>query len=82
MGQTPLVFSVISEVELPYKVFQDGDVLTAQDVNDYIMEQQVTVFDNEAARSSAIATPLHGMISYRKDNGRFYYYTGSNWRGL
>lgn len=67
---------------MPYKVFQDDNVLTAAEVNDYMMEQQITVFDNEATRSSAIASPIHGMISYRKDNGRFYVYTGTNWRGI
>lgn len=68
---------------MPFKTFVDGDILTAAEVNDYMMEQQVTVFDSASARDAAITTPLHGMISYRKDNQRFYYYTASNtWRGL
>lgn len=67
---------------MPFRLFSDGEVLTAQAVNDYMMEQQITVFDNASDRDAAITSPIHGMISYRKDNGRFYYYTGSTWRGL
>lgn len=67
---------------MPFKVFQNDTILTAQDVNDYMMEQQITVFDSASARDSAITNPLHGMVSYRKDNQRFYFYTGTNWRGL
>lgn len=67
---------------MPFKVFVNGNVLTAAEVNDYIMEQQITVFDSEAARSSAIANPVHGMVSYRKDNDRFYFWNGFRWRSF
>ena len=42
---------------LGYKVFAAGEVLTAANVNGYLMEQTVMVFDDSAARTSAIGTP-------------------------
>jgi hypothetical protein len=46
------------------KVFTAGDVLTASDVQNYLMDQSVMVFAGTAARSSAIATPTTGMTTY------------------
>ncbi len=45
------------------KVFTAGEVLTASDVNDYLMDQSVMVFAGTAARSSAIASPETGKRS-------------------
>jgi hypothetical protein len=46
------------------KVFTAGDVLTASDVQNYLMDQTVMNFAGTAARSSAIATPTTGMTTY------------------
>jgi hypothetical protein len=46
------------------KVFTAGEVLAAADVNGYLMDQTVMVFDDLAARSSAIPSPTQGMLSY------------------
>jgi len=46
------------------KVFTAGDVLTASDVQNYLMDQTNMVFAGTAARSSAIATPTTGMTTY------------------
>lgn len=64
---------------LGYKVFAAGEVLTAANVNGYLMEQTVMVFDDSAARSSAIGTPTEGMITYLKDSNGLFYYSGSAW---
>jgi hypothetical protein len=64
---------------LGYKVFAAGEVLTAANVNGYLMEQSVMVFDDSAARGSAIGTPTEGMITYLKDSNGLFYYDGSAW---
>ena len=64
---------------LGYKEFATGDVLTAADANGYLASQVVMVFASAAARTSAIASPQEGMISFRKDADAMEYYSGSDW---
>jgi hypothetical protein len=64
---------------LGFKEFTTGDVLTAADANGYLASQVVMVFANAAARTSAIASPQEGMISYLKDTNSTEYYSGSAW---
>lgn len=64
---------------LGYKEFTTGDVLTAADANGYLASQVVMVFASAAARTSAIASPQEGMISYLKDTNATQYYSGSSW---
>jgi hypothetical protein len=64
---------------LGYKEFSTGDVLTAADANGYLASQVVMVFASAAARTSAIASPQEGMISFRKDADALEYYSGSAW---
>lgn len=61
------------------KTFTAGDVLTASDVNNYLMDQTVMVFAGTAARSSAIPTPSEGMFAVTTDNDQVDYYNGSAW---
>jgi hypothetical protein len=61
------------------KTFTAGDVLTASDVNNYLMDQTVMVFGGTAARSSAIPTPSEGMFAVTTDNDELDYYNGSAW---
>lgn len=61
------------------KVFTVGEILTAANVNGYLMDQAVMVFANAAARSSAIPTPSEGMVSYRKDGAIVEQYNGVSW---
>ena len=66
---------------LGYKLFTAGEVLTAANVNGYLM-QGVMVFDDSTARSSAIGTAVaEGMASYLKDTDSFEVYDGSSWVG-
>ena len=60
------------------KTFISGDVLTAADVNGYLM-QGVLVFASAAARTSAIASPQEGQYSYLKDTNKTQYYDGAAW---
>jgi len=64
---------------LGYIEFTTGDVLTAAQANGYLASQVVMVFADAAARSSAIASPQEGMISYLKDTNATQYYSGSAW---
>lgn len=46
---------------------------------DQIAESVVNVFASAAARSSAVASPPHGMVTYLSDEDRLYVYNGSAW---
>ncbi len=59
------------------KTFTAGAVLTASDVNGYLMDQAVMVFGGTAARSSAIPSPSEGMMSYRTDDDVVEVYNGT-----
>jgi hypothetical protein len=59
------------------KIFVAGEVLLAQDVNDYLMDQSVMNFASSAARSSAIPTPTEGMVSYLADRNVIEVFNGS-----
>lgn len=63
------------------KVFAVSEVLTAANVNDYLMDQSVMVFADSAARSSAIGTPTAGMVSYLVDTSALEVY-GTAWAGV
>jgi len=61
-----------------FKTFTTGEVLTAGDVNGYLM-QGINVFASEAARDAAITAPAEGQFAFTKDNNSLWYYTGSAW---
>ena len=64
------------------KTFTAGDVLTASDVNGYLMDQSVMVFGGTAARSSAIPTPTEGMVTYLADTNALQVYDGAAYVGV
>lgn len=65
---------------LGFKVFTAGEVLTAANVNGYLMEQSVMVFGGTAARGSAIGTATEGMVTYLTDSNSITVYDGSAWQ--
>lgn len=66
-----------------YKLFNTGDVLTAQQVNEYLQQQAVMVFADASARTTALSGVLaEGMISYLKDTNAIEKYTGSAWESI
>lgn len=65
-----------------YREFQANEVLTSANVNTYLMEQAVMVFDDSTARGTAIGTATEGMLSYLKDTDSLEYYDGSSWTGV
>jgi hypothetical protein len=60
------------------KTFNPGDVLNAADVQGYLMDQAVMVFDGTASRGSAIPTPSAGMVAYSTAT-QLQVYNGSAW---
>ena len=67
---------------MPRQVFDSGEVLSATDVNNNLMNQMVMTFAGTAARGSAIATPTEGMLTYLADTDTFEFYNGSNFVSL
>ena len=65
---------------MAYKLFSTGEVLTAANVNNYLMKQTVMVFADAATRTTALSGVLaEGMISYRSDAKVLEIYNGSAW---
>ena len=62
-----------------FKTFSVGEVLTATNVNTYLMQQTVMVFADASARSTAISSPSEGMVTYLSDSNSLWYYSGSAW---
>jgi hypothetical protein len=67
---------------VPRKVFVSGEILTASDVNVNLMDQAVQVFDDSAARGSAIPSPIEGMVTYLKDTDAVEKFDGSAYRSV
>jgi hypothetical protein len=65
-----------------FKTWVDGDILTAADVNTYLMEQAVMVFADASARTTALTAPSEGMVSYLADSNVVEVYTGAAWVSL
>jgi hypothetical protein len=74
---------------MPINLFQDGDILTADSVNQYFMDQALIVFEDATDRNNAFnETPgdditkpdlQEGRICYLKSDSKIYIYTGSAW---
>ena len=63
-----------------YRDFQTGEVLTAANVNDFLMEQAVMTFADDAARTTALTDVLReGLLTYNLDTNRLEVYDGSAW---
>lgn len=66
------------------KLFTSGSVLTAAQVNTYLMDQSVMRFADAAARTAAFGgtgepTLAEGMVSYLMDTDSVEVYDGSAW---
>lgn len=62
-----------------FKTFTAGSILTASDMNTYVM-QGVLVFATTSARTSAITTPTAGMMSFITATNSLEYYDGAAWQ--
>ena len=75
---------------MPIKLFTDGEILDAGEVNTYFMDQAVCVFESAADRNDAFGgtdsegvpnEPVlqPGRICYLKDDQTLYIYTSTGW---
>jgi hypothetical protein len=62
-----------------FKTFVNGDILDASEVNDFLMKQSVMVFADAAARTTALPSPIEGMVTYLQDADELFLYDGANW---
>ena len=60
------------------KTFVAGEILTAADVNSFLMDQAVQVYDDATARDTALPSPLEGQIVYLKDDDVVQKFDGSD----
>jgi hypothetical protein len=60
-----------------YKVFTNGSVLNASEINDNLMNQSVMVFSNSTARAAALTAPVEGMLTWLQDTNKYEYRNGS-----
>ena len=74
---------------LGFKDFAVGEVLTAADVDGYLMQQTVMRFADSAARGSALGTApgtavelSEGMVTYLDDSNTVSAFNGTSWLGL
>jgi hypothetical protein len=63
------------------KVWTAGEVLSAADVNGYLMDQSIMLFANASARTTEIPSPTEGMVTYLADTDNLQVY-GTAWRDL
>jgi len=63
-----------------FKDWTAGDVLTAADVDGYLMRQTVMTFADASARDTALSGVLdEGMVAYLEDVNALTVYNGSAW---
>lgn len=62
-----------------FKTFSDGSVLTAAEVNTYLMQQTIMAFADATARDAAITSPSEGMFVYLTGSNALQFYDGSSW---
>ncbi|HEY7823541.1 MAG TPA: hypothetical protein VIG24_11925, partial [Acidimicrobiia bacterium] len=66
-----------------FREFVTGEVLTAANVDDFLMKQAVMLFADAAARTTALSGNLReGMVSYNLAEGRLEVYDGSDWAAI
>ena len=64
------------------KTFEANEVLTAADVNGYLMDQSVMRFATTSARDTNIPSPTEGMVVYIDADNSLLYYTGAVWESI
>lgn len=64
---------------LGWKDFSTGDVLTAADMDGYVMAQIIAVFASATARDAAISSPQEGQHCFLTDTNSFQFYNGTAW---
>ena len=66
-----------------FRTFATSEVLTASNVQNYLMEQSVMSFASTGARDVSVTAPEDGMVAYIRSNDAsegLYTYNGTSWR--
>jgi hypothetical protein len=64
---------------VPRKIFVAGEILTAADLQSNAVDQSVMVFNDATARTTAIPSPIEGMVTYLKSPKSVERYNGTAW---
>lgn len=65
-----------------FKTFSTGEVLTAADVNNYLMEQSICVFADGTARDAGITSPEDGQFVFLSGSSTLQFYGSSSWNNF
>jgi hypothetical protein len=65
-----------------YRTWTPGEVITANAVQSFLMDQTVMVFPSAAVRSTAVVVPTEGMLSWVENDSKYQYYDGAAWEDL
>ena len=65
-----------------FRTWTPGEVIRADDVQDYLQDQSVMVFPSDTVRATAIVVPTEGMLSWVEDDDKYQYYDGASWQDL
>jgi hypothetical protein len=65
-----------------FRTWSPGEVITANNVQTYLMDQSVLVFASTADRSAQLISPTEGMLSWLEDANKYQYFEGSTWQDL
>ncbi len=66
-----------------HRAWVAGEVIEANNVQQYLQDQAVQVYNNSAARGSAlVGFVAEGMVSYLKDTNSLEYFDGSAWQAI
>lgn len=68
---------------LGHRAWIPGEVIAANNVQQYLQDQTVQVYNNAAARGSALIGFIsEGMVSYLKDTDTIETFDGTNWNSV
>ncbi len=62
-----------------YRTWSTADLVSAADFSTYIQDQVVGVYTSDSNRSSELASPAEGQVSFLTDTNVFSIYNGSAW---
>jgi len=62
-----------------FRTFTAGEVLTAANTQNFLMDQSIMVFADTTARDAAITSPSEGMFAYLTGTNLLTFYNGSAW---
>jgi hypothetical protein len=65
-----------------WKDWQIGEVVEAGEFQSYVQNQVVQQYPDSAARGSAVATPVPGMVSYLDSTKAVEVYNGTSWNQI